>query len=297
MALPMLYSRRKRAAQQKGDVYQYDVMSPKLRQQILFIFEYWNELLQAYGNNYPISTPIVAEMKKELGLPKLCSYPQSDHHEFKEWFLEHDELDDLLDAIEIGVMMAEYHANDRHDNSKQIVKDGISEINARALEDGFGFQIDDSQIMQIDTKFTHLEITIPALYLLNDSIYSGANREFRQAFEEYKSGNYDDCIHDCCNAFESVLKVILTQKNWEFNSTDSARKLLAIAFDNKLIPLYMQNEFNGLRAIFESGVPTVRNKEAGHGTGVNPRNIPKFIASFQLHQTAAAIILLAEAAK
>jgi hypothetical protein len=59
----------------------------------------------------------------------------------------------------------------------------------------------------------------------------------------------------------------------------------------------MQNSFTGLRTILESGVPTTRNKTAGHGTGATPRNIPRYIAEFQLHQTAAAILLLVAAAK
>ena len=59
----------------------------------------------------------------------------------------------------------------------------------------------------------------------------------------------------------------------------------------------MQNEFTGLRTILESGTPTVRNKAAGHGAGPNPRNIPRHIAAFQLHQTAAAIVLLIQAAE
>ncbi len=298
MALPMLYSRRKRIAQQQGaDVYQYETMSIKLRRQVIFVFNEWNQIVYTYNNPYAIYSPVVEQMRKELGVFSLVDWSENTQNEFEKWFVSHNNLEDILDAIEVAVMMAIYHASRRHDGSTAKVQQGIDEINARALEDSFGFQIEDGQIIEIGTKFTHKEITVPAINLLSDAGYSEANTEFRQAYEEYKSGNYDDCIHDCCNAFESVLKIIINKKGWSFNNNDPAKKLLAVAFDNGLIPTYMQNEFAGLRTILESGVPTVRNKEGGHGTGINPRNIPKHIASFQLHQTAAAIVLLVEAAK
>jgi hypothetical protein len=72
---------------------------------------------------------------------------------------------------------------------------------------------------------------------------------------------------------------------------------LEIAFSNGLIPLHFQSQFGGLRSILESGIPTVRNKNAGHGAGTTPRTIPKYLAAFQLQQTAATILMLIEASK
>jgi hypothetical protein len=273
MALPNLYSRRKRLAEKQGDdVYQYHRISSKLRNQILFILEEWDRKLHSSGVR--IAKTTVEMMRQELGETCLSNgYPSNDAEELR------------------------YSASQSYGNAEQYYEDGVSEMNARMLEDGFGFQIENGQAIQISSTFIHKEVTIPALGLLSSAEYKPAEEEFRQAYSEFNLGNFDDCIHDCCNAFESVLKIILTNKGWSFDPNDPARKLLAVAFDNTLIPSYMQNEFNGLRTILESGVPTVRNKDGGHGAGVNPRNIPKHIAAFQLHQTAAAIVLLVEAAK
>lgn len=292
----MVYSRRKRLAEKtEADVYQYVDMSPKLRQQIMFVFAEWNNKLTGYSSMSAVFDSAVFEIRKELGKPKLIPRPQSTEQEFSTWFLTYDDdLDQLLNSIEY-VVDAAVHSSRRHSQGEYLLERGIAEINARALEDGFGFQVEGGQIIEIGGTFTHKEITVPALHLLNGRAYAEANKEFRQAYHEFNRGNYDDCIHDCCNAFESVLKVIFTNKNWDFNQTDPAKKLLAIAFSNDLIPTYMQNEFTGLRTILETGVPVVRNKEAGHGTGAIPRVIPKYIAAFQLHQTAAAIIMLIEA--
>jgi hypothetical protein len=272
-------------------------MSPKLRQQILFILDTWEGRFRTYSNGEPVFAVINSIMRKELGTTKLSSYSSDEIDEFKQWFRAHEEVDDLLDSLEVAVRAAKYYSAERQDGSDERVAAEVAELNARALEDGFGYQIEGEQVIKIGSTYLHKEATVPALNLLAAKEYIYADKEFRQAYDEFRSGNFDDCIHDCCNAFESVLKVILNGKGWAFNPTDTAKKLLAVAFDNGLIPSYMQNEFTGLRTILESGVPTVRNKEGGHGTGVNPRNIPKHIAMFQLHQTAAAIVLLVEAAK
>lgn len=297
MALPMIYSRRKRLAQQdQADVYQYESMSPKLRQQILFVLSDWNSHITTYSRDLIVFKFVIKHMRKELGAPALSNYAHDDEDEFSAWFLSFDNLDHLINSIEFAIIGARSVVDYNIDGPKTLI-DGIAEINARSLEDGFGFQIEGGQFIQIGNKFNHKQIIVPALHLLSGVNYSEANKEFRQAFNEFNLGNYDDCIHDCCNAFESVLKVILTKKKWEFSPNDTASKLIAIVFNNGLIPPYMQTEFAGLRTILESGVPTVRNKEAGHGTGTVPRLIPKHVAMFQLQQTAAAISLLVEAAK
>ncbi|WP_156106257.1 STM4504/CBY_0614 family protein [Sphingobium sp. ba1] len=297
MALPMIYSRRKRIAEKTdADVYQYNTISPKLRQQMLFVFDAWDRNFRSGTSLSPIYTFSVESMRTELGTTKLTLGWTPDFAlEFREWFRSWTVIDDLLDAIEFVIQIAAVYGNNRAYNSKEYYQNGVAELNARMLEDGFGFQVEGGQLIQLCSTFLHQHATLPALSLLAGTGYAEANKEFRQAYQEFNQGNYDDCIHDCCNAFESVLKVILTKKGWVFSANDPAKKLLDVAFSNHLIPSYMQNEFTGLRTILESGVPTVRNKAGGHGAGTTPRVIPKHIASFQLHQTAAAIVLLADA--
>jgi hypothetical protein len=294
-----IFSRRKRNAQKTGDdVYQYEEFPKKLRNQILFIFDEWNEQFESYGDSSPIYKGLVELMRKELGQQTLTGqYANSVNHEFTEWFRSSQSIDDLIDSMEIAVRFARYYGEQDSRHSERYER-GLAELNARMLEAGFGFQFENGDAIQASSTFLHQKVVVPAFYLLSSSDFVQPNEEFRQAYDEFNHGNFDDCIHDCCNAFESVLKVILTQKGWAFDpNKDTVNKLLSIAFNNGLIPAYMQTEFAGLRAILESGVPTVRNKIAGHGAGVNPRQIPKYIAAFQLHQTAAAIVLLVEASK
>ena len=246
MALPNLYSRRKRLAEKQGDdVYQYEIMSGKLRNQILFIIDEWDKKLR-YGG-VRVAKTIVEMMRQELGETCLSNdYPSHDAEELRQWFSEVSSIEHLLNAIEIAVKMARYSVSQDYGNAEQFYEDGLAELNARMLEDGFGFQIENGQAIQISSTFVHKVVTVPALGLLSSAEYKTAEDEFRQAYAEFNLGNFDDCIHDCCNAFESVLKIILTNKGWSFDPNDPARKLLAVAFDNALIPSYMQTEFTGL---------------------------------------------------
>ena len=100
-----------------------------------------------------------------------------------------------------------------------------------------------------------------------------------------------------CKALESTLKTIFKKKNWDFDENAPLKRLMETAFSHELLPRFLEAEFTGLRVILESGVGTVRNKAGGHGAGEKKRLVPKEIAAFQLHQTAAAIKLCVDSAK
>jgi hypothetical protein len=68
--------------------------------------------------------------------------------------------------------------------------------------------------------------------------------------------------------------------------------LLDAAYDADFLPSYLQTEFTGIRTMLEGSVPVVRNKSAAHGAGTTPRQVPEHLATFQLQQTAVAILFL-----
>jgi hypothetical protein len=294
----MTYSRRKRLRNKTGeDVYQYGEINDKLARQILYILdEYAGQL---YRNKYDFYQQIGDFIKKEYGIADLARAGSSDG-KFHSWFLSED-IDHQLDAAEIAFALLDHQydarRNVRYYEELPRVDRAAAEMNARMLEAGLGFQMVDRQFIELSTEFTHQNIVVPALGLLSDPAFSAANEEFRAAHEEFRNGKYEDCIHDCCNAFESVLKVIAAQKGWsEISDKSTAKQLVDAVFKNELIPSFMASQFSGLRSLLEAGVPVTRNKSGGHGAGATPRNVPKHLAAFQLHQTAAAIVFLVEAA-
>lgn len=101
---------------------------------------------------------------------------------------------------------------------------------------------------------------------------------------------------DCCQAFESVLKIICTKREWDFDTKSAtAAKLIDVCLANGLISQYWQAHLTGLRSVLV-GITTSRNKEAGHGAGARPTHEPpEELVAYVLHMTAATILYLSEA--
>jgi hypothetical protein len=149
-------------------------------------------------------------LRKELGVPYLATSYRGSRDEFDEWFLGHSTTDELLDSIEIIARIIAFHAKNL--SKMSISNDFASEMNARMAEAGFGYQIEQGQIVEISSQFIHSEIVVESLKLISHSKFSSVDTEFRQAHSEFRAGSYEDCIHDCGNALESTLKIILTEK-------------------------------------------------------------------------------------
>jgi hypothetical protein len=135
----------------------------------------------------------------------------------------------------------------------------------------------------------------PALGLLQDPAYAGPNAEFLTAHEHHRHGRQKECLVDCLKAFESTMKVIGARQGWELPDKATASSLIKAMFDNNLVPAYVQSQMSALKSVLESGVPTLRNKAAGHGQGAIPTEVPDYVAAYALHATAANIVFLVEA--
>ena len=174
--------------------------------------------------------------------------------------------------------------------------DAIGELNDRFREHGVGYQYESGQIVKVDSQFIHSEAVKPVLSFLSDPIYKGANEEFLKAHEHYRKGRYKECLNECLKAFESCLKTICKKRNWQYDDKRStAKDLIQIVFDNGLIPSFMQSHFSALKSTLESGLPTARNRQSGHGQGSTQVIVPEYIAAYALHLTASNILLLANA--
>ncbi len=161
--------------------------------------------------------------------------------------------------------------------SFQSSEDAISELNHRFHQHNLGYQYNNGQIIRVDSVFIHTEVILPALSLLSNYDFEGAEEEFRNAHKHYRKQEYKDAIVDCLNAFESTMKTICKKCEWSYSDKASARELIKTMFDNELIPKYLESYFASLRSLLESGVPTVRNKTSGHGQGEFPVDVPEYL--------------------
>ena len=324
MAIIDLYSKRKKAAERSDqpEIYQYTDFPIQFRRQVIYI---WSRAIGVYQKTDSYSTtPIlntlwqkIYELLDEnldmnlwdetidfkLELAGLDSNP----FEKCKYFLldESTNVDDLISVIEYTFRLIEQcvplivkdYARFKFKVS-QTADSAINELNCRFFEHGIGYQYNNGKIIRIDSGFIHAEAVIPALTLISSEGFSGAEQEFRSAHEHYRNQEYKAAIFDAQKAFESTMKTICDKFGWEYKyDGDTSAILINIVLKNELIPKYLQSHLSGLKKVLESGVPTVRNKEAGHGQGAEPVNVPEYLAAYALHLTASNIVLLVEAYK
>jgi hypothetical protein len=153
----------------------------------------------------------------------------------------------------------------------QSPSEAISDLNQRFQNHAIGYQYANGQIIRIDSQYVHAEAVKPALAVLQEPGFSGAQDEFMQAHRHYREGNNKEAINEALKAFESTMKCICERRHWNYDKTKAtAKPLLDVLFANALVPAFLQSSFAGLRSVLEGGVPTTRNRTSGHGQGSEP---------------------------
>ena len=244
---------------------------------------------------------IVDILCREYGYFQLPGY-ENDNNRYKEllvFFFREKDVERVLDVVELSFLFIDKDTRSydyiSRKNASHIADDAIEELNVRFKEHGVGFQFSGGQIVRVDSEYVHSEAIKPAIRLLHEKRYAGAQQEFLSAHQHYRKGETKEALNDCLKALESVMKSICDKRRWRYPKNATAKALIAVCFDNKLIPEFWQSQYSGLRTLLESGVPTGRNKLSGHGQGTAPVEVPGHIAAYMLHMTASAIVFLAEA--
>lgn len=306
MAIRDIFSKRqKRLRGEFPDVYQYDDLPHAFRVQVVFILR---ELFGQHDRRAYVQTSqqrwfehIHDILAKEYGVFALESKRSTHFQEAVFNFFLNADVEQALDVIEFSLSLADTIGSSRLKQEAGLtavttVEKAVTELNQRFHEHGIGYQYESGRLVRIDSEYLHHEAVKPALRLLRARHFSGAEMEFLAAHKKYRHQQYEDSIGECLKALESTLKIICMKKRWPFNNKDTANRLIGIVLDHGLVPEYLEGQFNSLRAILESGVPTIRNRESGHGRGANPRHVPVHLAIYVLHMTASTIVFLAEAA-
>jgi|SRR5690606_32940124 len=300
MAIIELFSKRKKKLRGEiPDVYVYEEIPQSLRVQIVHVIRdtigqdrYDNKAGGAYEF-------IHKALCKEYGVFTLKKHARSDEDAVLDYFLSCDDYERCLDIIEICFRIINNYVADNYYNyqqyttSSQKPDDAISELNYRFKESGIGYQFESGELIRVDSQYVHSEIVKPVLHILGkNKKYAGANDEFLSAHEHYRHKRYKECLNDCLKSFESLMKAIHEKHSWSYNQNDTAKKLINSCLTNGLVPEYLQNQFSSVRILLESGIPTVRNKEGGHGQGTEVTSVPEHLASYTLHLTATNLLFL-----
>lgn len=307
MIFDLFSKRQKRLRGEIPDVFTYDEIPNILRVQIVHIWRDClgneNEYLSHYNKVKGGYRFIVEALRREYGSFSLNKdYGNEDYmEELSSFFLQQKNTDTVLDVIELSFRYADIaarkydHRNIHHYD--EIIDNAIIELNARFKEHGVGFQYENGELIRIDSQLLHTETVKPALKLLNEKVYAGAQQEFLNAYEHYRHGKHKEALNEALKSFESTLKTICNKKGWKYDSNDTSKKLLDICFQQELIPYFWQQQMAAIRSLLEGGVPTARNKLSGHGQGSTPTAVSDHIVSYTLHMTAAAIVFLVNSEK
>ena len=142
------------------------------------------------------------------------------------------------------------------------------------------------KVVRVDDNVAHTEAILPALSVLADIDYGGANDEFRNALDDYRKGDTADCVAKCGSAFESVLKVLCQKNRIGFDpNKDTTGRLL-----DKLLPRSTLDAATFKEPLI--AVARMRNRlSSSHGGGSAVRVVDRHVAQYALTSTAAAIVL------
>ncbi|EDQ8560926.1 hypothetical protein GQP39_000111 [Salmonella enterica subsp. enterica] len=316
MAITELYSKRqKKIRGEEIDVYSYDHMPQTLRTQIIFIIEQALESLVQGKNQSAMAINLIPDertviysrvtniLRREYGTFNLSNYLNDrfdedvtpllpEHYDF---FVRTDNIEDCLDVIELFFKEINGMRRDILAVYPNNSDDAISELNQRFNEHGVGYQFVENQIIRVDSQYIHSEVVKPILQILGrNSNYSGSNDEFLSAHEHYRHQRYKACLNDCLKSFESLMKGIHKKHSWPLTGNETAQKLINSCLSNNLVPKYLQYQFTSIRTLLESGIPTIRNKDSGHGQGAEITEVPEYLASYTLHLTATNLLFLAK---
>jgi len=291
-----LFSKRqKRLRGDVPDVFVYDDVPQPLRVQLVQILQDGigpdQEYLQFYSG-------IHKTLCREYGVFSLTKERRSsDWEAVANYLLQTEDVEHVIDIVEVGLRAVDTvirQRNWQYIGCSVSPDDTISEANSRFKEHGVGFEYISGEMIRVDSQLIHNDVVKPALKLLSDKRFKGANEEFLKAHEHYRHGRNKECLTECLKAFESTMKIICDIKGWGCQPRDTAKKLIETCMNNGLFPTFLQSHVGNLRAILESGVPTVRNKLGGHGQGSAVTSVSDATARFALHSTATNIVMFVE---
>lgn len=297
MSIFELFSKRqKKLRGEVSDVYQYEKIPNQLRVQVIYLVKDVLGLENSSDKANEVYAFVHKALCKEYGKFFLVDKYASTSQDIFNFFLQEKNYEHCLDVIEAFFKVIDHYVrNNIHYfySSKQTPDEAISELNIRFKEAGVGYQFEQGELIRVDSQFIHSEVVKPALQLLGtDTDYQGSFAEFLTAHEHYRHRLYKECLNESLKAFESLMKAIHKKHSWQFSQNDTSKKLINSCLTNGLIPIYLQNQFSSINILLESGIPTIRNKEGGHGQGHEIKEVPEYLASYALHLTATNLLFL-----
>lgn len=295
MSIFNTYSKRQK---ELPDVFTYDVIQDKLKTQIFHIWnDYFKQGCFAKDLIFKTQKSIFSTICKEEGVKILFSSSFSlnnPDYQVENYFETLRDTNKIMDVIEITfhyMQILETIASKQnyHFSIYYPFKEAIKDLNKRFLENGVGYEYTGEQIIRIDNKLLHNEIVQNTLNLIGNPDYINVNEEFLKAHEHFRFSKYHECLNECLKAFESTMKIIISKNGWELKETATAKNLINVLIVNEFFKISEQSYLCAIKNLLEGQIPTIRNKNSGHGAGIVKIEIPSSLASYMIYITGATI--------
>lgn len=177
--------------------------------------------------------------------------------------------------------------------NENFFQDAINELNLRLKQHNLGYEFLNGEIIEKTNTVTHESIVKPALKLLTDEEFRGAEEEYLLAFEHFQNGKNEDAILNAVKSFESGLKIICSGMGYFYDRTkDTAKRLIEILKQNDFFPSYLDHYMDGICITLESGASTIRIPIAGHGKGAVTQSPPDAFVEYVLNMVATNLVFL-----
>ena len=214
-----LFSKRQeRSRGDVPDVYQYETISNELRVQVVHIMRDGFGDVSNHREGPRKAYQFIHEtLCHEYGIFTLSGPNKSDVESIFTFLLQTQKIEKTIDVIELSfkildrVIRGDEHQYE-YPGRKISPDDAIAELNYRFREHGVGYQYESGAMIRVDSQLVHSEVVQPALRVLSDPMYKGANAEFMSAHEHYRARKYKECLNDCLKAFESCIKAICAKR-------------------------------------------------------------------------------------
>jgi hypothetical protein len=299
-----LYSKRQNDTAKAGqsDVYDYNTVPSEFRIQLLnlanSIFGEDRSYRQGKGHYFnPKWVWVSNTYSHEKGIPPIGGFnhePSNTRSYFRG--CRNDVAIDLTEVIAFKISELDEALQSTYKNSPSKPKPVIDEVNYRLREAGMGYQFEAGRLTRVDSQLVHQEVVKPALSLLSRSGFEGVEQEFLNAHSHYRTGQNKEAVAMAANALESTFKAVFDNKGWPYNKGARISDLVKVAKTNGLGPDYLDNSFDQLLATLQSGLPKIRDNDASHGQGSNPKEVPSYLAAYALHLAASKIVFIVSAA-
>lgn len=295
-----LFSQRKREEENGvSDVYVYGTFCKEFRNQYFHILEdVFNDRDNSYYFTYNGRIDfweIACEgFAREKGLKYLLSRNgYTNTASAYERYVDECSDEDFLDLLDYTFTVIIVNKHTASVTGIERINNAIEELNYRLKQHSLGYEFINGNLTVKTNEQIHKEVIKPALNLLHNKAFRGAEEEYFQAFDYFKEGKNKDAILNAIKAFESVLKTICEKMNYPYEKDkDTAKQLLQHLSENNFYPKYLESHLTGIRTTLESGAPTLRNKKAGHGQGSEVVNISDEYVEYALNLVATNIVLL-----